>query len=201
MRRGRCLEETKLSVMTPNSGIPNRDAELVRLIAAGDERAFEELVGKHQRLVLNIIYRYVGDRSAADDIAQEVFCILWHKAGSFKGGSKFTTWLYRVVANQCLQFHRKYKPDVVSLDGIAAGGQLPEALQVCDDSARAGRIAAVKQAVAELPERQRLALVLSHIEGMSYREVAEIMGLTASSVDSLIVRAKENLRGKLRTRG
>jgi RNA polymerase sigma-70 factor (ECF subfamily) len=179
----------------------DRDAELVRQTAAGDERAFEELVGKHQRLVLNIIYRYVGDRSAADDIVQEVFCILWRKAGSFKGGSKFTTWLYRVVANECLQFRRKKKPDLVSLDEIAAGGRLPEALQVSDDHARAARIALVKGAVAELPERQRLALILSHIEDMTYKEIAEIMGGTASAVDSLIIRAKENLRAKLRARG
>jgi RNA polymerase sigma-70 factor, ECF subfamily len=179
----------------------DHDAELVRRTAAGDERAFEELVGKHQRLVLNMIYRYVGDRSAADDIAQEVFCILWHKAGSFKGGSKFTTWLYRVVANQCLQFQRKKKRNVVSLDGIASGGQLPEALQVSDDRARAARIALVKRAVAELPERQRLALILSHIEDMTYKEIAEIMGGTASAVDSLIIRAKENLRARLRARG
>jgi RNA polymerase sigma-70 factor (ECF subfamily) len=180
---------------------PDRDAGLVRRVANGDEAAFEELVRKYQHPVLNTIHRYVGEYDVADDIAQEVFVILWNKAGTFKGNSKFSTWLYRVVANQCLQFRRKNKAEVVSLDGIAAGGQLPEALQVCDDSARAGRIAAVKQAVAGLPERQRLALVLSRIEGMSYREIAEIMGGTASSVDSLIVRAKENLRGKLRPRG
>jgi len=179
----------------------DRDAELVRRTAAGDERAFEELVGKHQHLVLNIVYRYLGDRSVADDVAQEVFCIVWCKAGSFKGGSKFTTWLYRVVANRCLQFRRKKKPEMVSLDEISAGEQLPEVLQVSDDPARAARIALVKRAVAELPERQRLALVLSHVEGMTYREIADIMGGTTSSVDSLIVRAKENLRVKLRAHG
>jgi RNA polymerase sigma-70 factor (ECF subfamily) len=177
------------------------DAGLVRRVANGEEAAFEELVGKYQHSVLNTIHRYVGDYDAAEDISQEVFVILWNKAGTFKGNSKFSTWLYRVVANQCLQFRRKSKAGVVSLDGIAARGQLPEALQVCDDSARAERIAAVKQAVAGLPERQRMALVLSRIEGMTYKEVAEIVGGTASSVDSLIVRAKENLRGKLRTRG
>jgi RNA polymerase sigma-70 factor (ECF subfamily) len=177
------------------------DAGLVSRVADGDESAFEELVGKYQHLVLNTIHRYVGNYDAADDIAQEVFVILWNKAGTFKGNSKFQTWLFRVVANQCLQFRRKNKAEVVSLDGIAAGRGLPESLQVSDDHARAGRIAAVKQAVAELPERQRLALVLSRIEGMSYREIAETMGGTASSVDSLIVRGKENLRGKLRPRG
>lgn len=180
---------------------PDCDAGLVRRVANGDEAAFEKLVRKYQHAVLNTIHRYVGDYDAAEDIAQEVFVILWNKAWTFKGNSKFPTWLYRVVANQCLQFRRRNKTAVVSLDGIAAGGQLPEALQVCDDHARAGRIAAVKQAVAGLPERQRLALVLSHIEGMTYQEIAEIMGRTASSVDSLIVRAKENLRGKLRTWG
>lgn len=179
---------------------PDGDTGLVRRVASGDEVAFEELVREYQYTVLNIIHRYVGNHDVAEDIAQEVFVILWNKAGTFKGNSKFTTWLYRVTANQCLQFRRKHKTAVVSLDGIAAGGRLPEALQVSDDSARARRIAVVKQAVAELPERQRLALVLSHIEGMTYREIAEIMGGTASSVDSLIVRAKENLRGKLRTR-
>jgi len=187
--------------MTPNSGRPNHDGELVRLIAAGNERAFEELVEKHQHSVLNTIHRYVGDRGVADDIAQDVFIIVWRKAHTFKGTSRFSTWLYRVVANQCLQFQRKKKRNVVSLDGIASGGQLPEALQVSDDHARAARIALVKRAVAELPERQRLALILSHIEDMTYKEIAEIMGGTASAVDSLIIRAKENLRAKLRARG
>jgi RNA polymerase sigma-70 factor (ECF subfamily) len=177
----------------------NRDLELVTRVARGDEAAFEELVGKYQHSVLNTIHRYVGDYDAADDIAQEVFVILWNKAGTFKGNSKFSTWLYRIAVNQCLMFRRKRKPGMVSLDGIAAGGELPEALQVSDDHARAARIAAVKQAVAALPERQRMALVLSHIEGMTYQEIAEIMGGTTSAVDSLITRAKENLRNSLQS--
>ncbi len=174
----------------------DRDLELVAKVASGDEAAFEELVGRHQHSVLNTIHRYVGDRSAADDIAQEVFVIVWTKSGTFRGKSKFATWLYRIVVNQCLQFRRKRKQTTVSLDALDAE-RPPEALQTADDHERAARAAAVKQAVSDLPDRQRIALVLSHYEGHSYKEIAEMMDTSVPSVESLIFRAKDELRRRL----
>jgi RNA polymerase sigma-70 factor, ECF subfamily len=175
-----------------------RDLELVRLVTAGDEQAFEELVTRHQHAVFNTIHRYVGDRAAADDIAQEVFVLVWHKAGSFKGRSTFSTWLYRVVVNQCLQYRRRRRsrPVTISLDSID-GDRPPESLHVEIDHVQAERVAAVRHALAELPDRQRIALILEHFEGRTYREIAEMMEISVSSVESLIFRAKESLRNKL----
>jgi len=175
---------------------PDCDAGLARRVANGDEAAFEELVGKYQHSVLNTIHRYVGNHDVADDIAQEVFVILWNKAGTFKGNSKFSTWLYRIVVNQCLQFRRKRNQALVSLSDLNDENP-PESLQVSDDPERRQRTYAVQKAVAELPDRQRIALVLSHFEGRPYQEIAEIMGTSVSAVESLIIRAKAILRNKL----
>jgi RNA polymerase sigma-70 factor (ECF subfamily) len=171
------------------------DIGLVQRVAKGDERAFGALVEKYEHRVLNTIHRYVGRIAEADDIAQEVFLIVWNKAGSFHGTSKFSTWLYRIVVNQCLQFHRRQKP-VDSLDELNPD-RPPESLQVSEDPERRARTEAVRKAVAELPDRQRMALVLSHFEGRSYKEVAELMDVSVPSVESLIFRAKGALKERL----
>lgn len=184
--------------MTSPEASPERDLDLAVRIARGDEAAFDELVRKYQHSVFNTIHRYVGDRSAADDIAQEVFVIVWNKAGTFKGKSSLSTWLYRIVVNQCLQFRRRRqrRPAAVSIDALDADNP-PDALQVGDGREQAERTAAVRQALAELPDRQRIALILSHYEERTYREIADIMETSVGSVESLIFRAKEGLRVEL----
>jgi RNA polymerase sigma-70 factor (ECF subfamily) len=170
------------------------DAELAAAVAAGDAASFEQLVKKYERSVLNTIYRYVGDKAAAEDVAQEVFLKVWSRAKSFKGRSSFSTWLYRVVVNQCLNFRQKRaRAKNVPLDEtIAQGGPDPD-----ERLDGAGRAAAVRAAVDELPARQRMALMLSKFEGRSYREIAEIMRTSTSSVESLIFRARQTLKKKL----
>lgn len=184
--------------MTSPDASPERDLDLAARVARGDEAAFDELVQKYQRSVINTIHRYVGEYDAADDIAQEVFVIVWNKAGTFRGRSSFSTWLYRIVVNQCLQFRRRRqrRPAAVSIDAMDAESP-PDALQVGDGREQAERTAAVRQALAELPDRQRIALVLSHYEGHTYHEIAAMMGTSVPSVESLIFRAKDELRKKL----
>lgn len=170
------------------------DAEEAAAIAAGDEDAFERFVRKYERPVLSTIYRYVGDRVAAEDVAQEVFLKVWRRAGSFKGRSSFSTWLYRVVVNQCLNFRRKRaRVKNVPLDEAVAAAD-PGWDERLDEAAKA---AAVRAAVAELPPKQRVALILCKFDGRSYREIAEVMGTSTSSVESLLFRAKQNLKEKL----
>jgi len=184
--------------MTGPSFDAGRDVELVRAVARGDESAFEELVEKHRHSVLNIIHRYVWERDVADDIAQDVFVIVWTKAGTFKEKSSFSTWLYRIVVNQCLNFRRtrKRKPPPVSLDGMDADSP-PESLQTGDGHEQSARTAAVQRAIAELPDRQRIALILSHYEGRTYAEVAAVMETSVPAVESLLIRAKSALRSRL----
>lgn len=170
------------------------DAELAAATAAGDADAFERLVRKYERPVLSTIYRYVGDRAAAEDVAQEVFLKVWRRAKSFQGKSSFSTWLYRVVVNECLTFRqRRARTRNVPLDEslVADGPGLEENL---DGEKRA---AAVRAAVDGLPGRQRMALILAKFEGRSYREIAEIMKVSTSSVESLIFRARQALKEKL----
>jgi RNA polymerase sigma-70 factor (ECF subfamily) len=176
--------------------IHDPDAELIQRTAGGDEQAFEQLVTKYERAVFNTIYRYIGNYDDVEDIAQEVFLRVWRHAGTFKGRSKFSTWLYRITANQCLSYRSKHKQPPVSLDSIAEKGTIPDALQTRTDTAQRERVQTIKKTLDELPERQRMALVLSQYEGLSYKEIAAAMKVSVSSVESLIFRARTALRKK-----
>lgn len=173
------------------------DEELVRAVVSGDETAFEQLVRKYKNAVFNTIYRYIGYYDDVEDIAQEVFIKVWHKAGTFKGRSKFSTWLYRIVVNECLGYRRKHRQTPVSLDGLADAGITPKSLTTDIHSDEKAQAKVVRKSIRELPQRQRLALVLSHYDGYSYKEIAEIMKVSVSSVESLIYRAKQSLKEKL----
>ena len=83
-------------------------------MAGGNEKAFEQLVKKYQHAAFNTIYRYIGNYDDVEDIAQEVFIKIWRHAGSFKGKSKFSTWFYRIIVNQCLNYRKKYKQKLES---------------------------------------------------------------------------------------
>lgn len=173
----------------------DRDKELLEKIVEGDEVAFEQIVKKYERRVLNTVYRYVGKSQEAEDIAQEVFIKVWRHAKSFKGKSKFSTWLYRIVVNQCLNYRDKHKEKPASLDEIMEYGRTPDSLKVEIGDEEKPKI--VRRVIDELPKRQRMALVLSRFEGKSYSEIAQIMGVSLSSVESLIFRAKGSLKKKL----
>jgi RNA polymerase sigma-70 factor (ECF subfamily) len=173
------------------------DEHLISLATHGDEQAFERIVSKYQQAVFNTIYRYTGSQDDVQDLAQEIFIKVWRNAAKFKGKSKFSTWLYRIVANHCINYRRRRRQQHVSLDELTEKGQTPESLKVQPDWAERKRAENVRTAVSELPERQRLALVLSQFEDKSYREIAEIMKVSLSSVESLIFRARRTLRKKL----
>ena len=173
------------------------DGQLISLVAQGDEKVFEQLVHKYEQAVFSTIYRYIGNRDDVEDLAQEIFLKVWRNAKKFKGKSKFSTWLYRIVVNHCINYRRKHKYKHTSLDELTEKGITPESLKVMPDWEQRRRVELVRKAVNELPERQRMALVLSQFEGRSYREVAEIMKVSLSSVESLIFRGRSSLREKL----
>jgi RNA polymerase sigma-70 factor (ECF subfamily) len=173
------------------------DLHLIKLIAEGDEKAFEQIVFKYQQAVFNTIYRYTGNQDDVQDLAQEIFIKVWRNAAKFKGKSKFSTWLYRIVVNHCINYQRKKKHKHTSLDELTEKGITPESLKVVPDWEQKRRVELIRKAVDDLPERQRMALVLSQYEGRSYKEIAEIMKVSVSSVESLIFRARSALRVKL----
>ncbi|HEX7321216.1 MAG TPA: sigma-70 family RNA polymerase sigma factor [bacterium] len=173
------------------------DAQTVKEVMQGDENAFERLVKKYQQPVFNIVYRYVGNYDDAEEVAQEVFMKVWHHAKGFKGKSKFSTWLFRIAVNQCLDHRHKNKRPVESLDNIIQKEITPESLKYERNAELESKRKIVRKAIDELPERQRMALVLSKFEEKPYKEIAQIMGTSLSSVESLIFRAKGNLKKKL----
>jgi RNA polymerase sigma-70 factor (ECF subfamily) len=186
-----------------NAFPPSED--LMARIAKGDEDAFEILVNHHQIFVLNLIYRFIGDRTQAKDLAQEVFLRVWQTAGSYEPKAKFTTWIYRVTANLCLNelksarrrkwlpFHRSDK-NVNSVEETFSDGS-PTAEDVVLAKERSSQIT---DALQSLPENQRLALILKRYDEFSYQEIAQILGCSVSAVESLLVRAKRTLQEKLK---
>jgi RNA polymerase sigma-70 factor (ECF subfamily) len=169
------------------------DETLVALAGRGREDAFEILVRRHQRKVAGIAVRFLGDPSDAEDVAQEVFLSVWESARRWRPEAKFTTWLYRVTANACLNRLRRRRPELVEgLDGRAGDSSSPG-----DQLERRETIASVEQAVQALPPNQRMALILKRFEGRSHREIAEALETTVPAVESLIQRAYEGLRERL----
>jgi RNA polymerase sigma-70 factor (ECF subfamily) len=183
------------------------DETLLAQAAQGDEAAFAELVGRYQNKIFTLVYRFVPDADAAEDIAAEVFFRVWKYAARFNGDARFSTWCYRIAVNTCLN-HRKAgraAPVIEYLDRIFAGDdgdytrEFPEPPRAQPDVAAQSteRDTLIRQAVAALAPQQRMAFVLSWFEGNSYAEIAAIMELSVPAVESLLFRAKENLKKRL----
>lgn len=169
------------------------DVELMLALKAGDENAFTELVDRHRDAVVNLTYRYLGNRTDAEDLAQEVFLKIYRARDRYEPAAKFTTWLYRVAANACLNEvrDRRRRPthSAGDLEDAAGGGASP-----VEEAERSELREQVRAALAELPERQRMALLLNKFHGLGYEEMADSLGMTVPAVKSLLVRARENVR-------
>ena len=170
------------------------DTELMARLAKGDMSAFGDIVRKHQDKVLSLSYRVLGDWHRAEDVAQETFLRIYRAAEKYKPKARFTTWLYRIVINLCFDEQRKRARAAAPLED-ADPALLAES--DCNIAERKEVVKSVKTAVNELPERQRLALILHRYDGLSHTEIAEVTGWTTSAVESLLVRAYANLREKL----
>lgn len=171
------------------------DHELMRRTAAGDHAAFAVLVRRHQARVLSLAYRLLGRWDAAEDVAAEAFVRVYERARSYKPQARFTTWLYRIVANLCWDQRRRWSRAPEPLLEWQAPGSAPADSVERDEARRA-----VRRAVASLPDRQRLVILLHRFEGLDHREIAEITGWSASAVESCLVRAYARLR-ELLSRG
>jgi RNA polymerase sigma-70 factor, ECF subfamily len=174
------------------------DLLLVRRASGGDVRAFEVLVRRYQLPIIRLCVGMLGDRHAAEDAAQDVFFSAWRSLGQFRGGAQFSTWLYRIATNQCLRDIRR-RP--------AQATQLPEGLPAAEGSAPHSRLeaaegaAAVSAAVARLSPEQRVALLLRELEGLSYDQIAEVLGVSMAAVKSRIYHARIELARDLAANG
>ena len=170
-----------------------REAELMRRMAGGDRAAFSEIIRTHQERVWAVAFRFTQRRDDADDISQEAFIRLWNTAPRWEPAALLSTWLYRVVTNLCLDFHRKQARAPASLTGIAE----PAAPSSEDELESQENVARVRRAVAALPERQRMAVILHRFEGLSYQQVAQTTGWGEAAIESLLSRAYAALRQQL----
>jgi RNA polymerase sigma-70 factor (ECF subfamily) len=187
-----------------NKEIPSED--LMARIAEGDEDAFEILVNRHQASILNLIYRFIGDRTDAKDLAQEVFLRVWQAAKSYEPKAKFTTWIYRITANLCInelkssrrkkwfQFLRSDADNEIQGEkDFSDGSPSSEDLLLAKERSRQ-----ITKALQSLPENQRMAMILKRYDDLSCEEIGRIMGCSVSAVESLLVRAKRTLQEKLK---
>jgi RNA polymerase sigma-70 factor, ECF subfamily len=182
------------------------DYALLRKTGQGDQRAFAELMHRHQDRVYRLAWRLLRQTQEAEDAAQEVFLKAYQNAGRFMPTGTVSAWLNRITANHCLNLlrSRKVKKEVAwedldsgagqGRDIAALGSGAPNPLDLVTGQECAVQI---QQALAALPENQRQALVLKRFGDFSYQEIGEMMGLSASAVDGLIKRARQSLRQAL----
>jgi RNA polymerase sigma-70 factor, ECF subfamily len=170
------------------------DAELMRRLAGGDMQALASLVHRHQDRVRALAFRMTGRWDVADDLTQEAFLRVYRSAARYVPAAAFSTWLYRIVVNLCLDRSKRLRP-AATPDDWEPGQTAPSAEE---SLVRQEKIDAVRREVADLPERQRAALILHRFELLSHAQIAEITGWSESSVESLLVRAYVRLRERLK---
>ena len=172
------------------------DTELVARARQGDEAAFEQLVLRHQRYVFNLAYRVLGDYTEAEDITQEAFVRVWRGLSGFRGQARFTTWLYRIVHNLCLN----------RLPGLQRELLQTEPLEevLADPGPSPADLFAVRQQMVflhaqldRLPEKYRLGLTLRYLQHLSYDEIAAALEMPMGTVKTHIHRARRLLRERL----
>ena len=177
--------------MTLQTSDPAAEAVLLKAYARGDAKAAQALALRYTPLVYAHACRMLNDRAEAEDVAQDAMLRLWKQAPHWDadGGASVRTWLYRVTANLCIDRLRKGRPDGLSPDFDMADGA-PTAEAHLQDQARQS---ALEDALMQLPDRQRQAVVLRHIDGLGNTEIAQIMDIGPRAVESLTARGKRAL--------
>jgi len=182
------------------------DEDLMARVGEDDERAFAELVRRFQGRVTNLVCRVLNDRECGDDIAQEVFVRVFVHRRNYRRGSKFSTWLFTIAANLAKNEIRRRvrRRNWFSLDALQEVLK-DSAIQLADPAeGRESRMEreqlqeAMGRVIAGVPEKYRLALVLRDIDGLTYEEIAQILGIPGGTVRSRINRARGMLRRKLK---
>jgi RNA polymerase sigma-70 factor (ECF subfamily) len=188
-----------------NQGRSEEDAEDVRLmglVGQGDTHAFEQLVEKHQALVAGTVARMLGSSSDVEDIAQQVFIRVWKSARRYVPRAKFTTWLLKITRNLVFNEMRRIKrrPHIpLQPEQGAENAPFRDETNPAPDASllELELQQAIEDAIQQLPETQRMALVLRRYEQLSYEQIAEVLDLSVPAVKSVLFRARTELRSRL----
>jgi RNA polymerase sigma-70 factor (ECF subfamily) len=184
------------------------DEALMARVARGGQDAFEVLLDRYGDAVVTFCYAFLRNREAAEDLGQETFLRVYRSAARYKPLAKFTTWLYRIAANLCINELKKGKiRKAISLDEPAGGD--PDGTRIVERIASDARQPLseaelreahrlVEKAIERLPEDQRATIVLVEHHNLSYREIADVLGVTVSAIKMRVKRARETLRDMLR---
>ena len=177
-------------------------------VQGGDQEAFRQLVERHQRAVINTIYRSISDAWEAEDLAQRVFVQVFRSAPRYKPTAKFTTWLFTIVHNTIRnEYRRRSRHAAESLEAMAhpqdadSAGWEPADTRTADPAREVAERELqekIQEAISRLPDAQRTAVILCRFEGLSYEEIAEVLHCSVSAVKSLLHRARETLKEQLR---
>ncbi|QTN33912.1 sigma-70 family RNA polymerase sigma factor [Akkermansiaceae bacterium] len=194
------MEETKTTA--PEDREAAIDHGLMERIAGGDERAFRQLVERHQDAIVGTVTKMLGNTTDSEDIAQQVFIRVWKHAKRYKPDNKFTTYLYTIVRNLVYnETRRRSRKKTVSTDAREDEQHLqhPDNESAQPDASLLDRELrdAIDAAIASLPENQRLAVVLRRYDKLAYEEIAEVLNTSVPSVKSLLFRARTTLRETL----
>ena len=181
--------------------VERNDEDLMQAAGRGDQAAFSVLVDRHYPAIMRFVQRFLGNigRDTAEDLSQDVFLRVWRRAATFEPRATVAAWLFRTATRACIDYRRRQRfrrvqslwsgatPDLTDSSGSPSAG--PEHHE---------QTVIVHLAITQLPPRQRVALVLRHYHEFSYADIAEVLELSASSVESLLFRARRGLEAKLR---
>jgi RNA polymerase sigma-70 factor (ECF subfamily) len=196
----------------PNMGVregldPTSDAAIMLRVAQGDEASFTYLAQRYHRPMIHFLFRMVGNQAIAEELAQEVFLRVYRARESYRAEARFTTWLYRIATNLAVNYARDTKnertaqtlyldqpdPETGTSPDLADDEPSAEERLLRDE-----RMAAIRLHVMALPERQRMAVLMHKYQGMDYRQIGEVLKLSESATKSLLFRAYQTLREKLK---
>lgn len=177
----------------------SEDRETIQKVKAGDKQAYGDLVRRHQARLIRLCTSLLKNETEAQDAAQEAFVKAYHALNNFRDDATFSTWIYRIASNHCLDLLRARRP-VESFEqlletqshGIQRFLSQKDPRRAIEDADLTGRL------LSSLPENYRLVLTLREAEGLSYQEIAEVMGVTLDSVKALLQRARHEIEEKMR---
>ena len=187
---------------------PRTDQEIVALARGGEEAAYRELVRRYERPLFSLLYRMVRDRELAEDLAQETFVKALNAIESYRPEYKFSSWIFKIANNAAIDHLRRRELDTLSLEG-SPHAETPEAIEATAlqignrqesplDEVEARELGGeIEAAIAKLRPEYRSCILLRHVEGRAYEEIADILGLPLGTVKTYIHRARNELRREL----